>query len=257
MEHTGYRSGRVRIVGAEPAGRSAAMRSEEDAPTSWEPTDWDDDDNIERDEDPPPESLVPPLPHWTEPATGEVPAILSSEPEAEDADPFASLPGPTWREEGADWDAQDEDFEPSMLAGDRTGQGSLDTGPSDRQPWVFDLPGSGSSARRIFGDAQEWDDDNGTWDDLIKNVPAPSWVSEADDEGPITEVMPVVAEDREVPFEAAAPAASPLSPEVSVPDEPVLIDDVDDPIAEPRSRFRSLRSERRPTAASTPGRRPP
>ncbi len=250
LEHTGYRSGRVRIVGAEPAGRSAAVRAEEEAPTSWEDPESDGDA-------PASQSLVPPLPHWTEPATGEVPAIFSRDPGADDADPFASLPGPTWREEGADWEAQDEDFEPSMLAGDRTGQGSLDTGPSDRQPWVFDLPGSGSSTRRIFGDAQEWDDDDSAWEDLTKNVPAPSWVAEGDEEGPITEVIPVVGEHLEDPFEAVAPAPSPPPLDLPVPDERVLIDDMDDPIAEPRSRFRALRSERRPPVAPAPDRRPP
>jgi phosphatidate cytidylyltransferase len=249
LEHTGYRSGRVRIVGAEPAGRSAAMRAEEEAPTSWE--DADDDGDVAASD-----SVVPPLPHWTEPATGEVPAVLSRQPD-EGADPFASLPGPTWREEGADWEAQDEDFEPSMLAGDRTGQGSLDTGPSDRQPWVFDLPGSGSSARRIFGDAQEWDDDDSAWEDLTKNVPAPSWVSEGDDEGPITAVIPVVGGEQEDPFDAVVPAASPPPLDEPVPDERVVIDDIDDPIAEPRSRFRSLRSERRQPGPVVPERRSP
>src|ERR1039458_9696638 len=136
-EPTGYRSGRVRIVGAEPAGRAATRPDEEGRPQRR------DDGELDEPEDQsPPAGLVPPLPHWTEPATGEIPAILGRGHERTEVDSFTSLPGPTWREEGSDWEAQDDDFDPSMLVGDKTGQGALDAGPSDRQPWGFDLPGS-------------------------------------------------------------------------------------------------------------------
>ncbi|MGH9007638.1 MAG: hypothetical protein ACRDV6_07995, partial [Acidimicrobiales bacterium] len=57
LEHQGYRSGRVRIVGAEPAGRAAA-RPEGDEGL----------DDVADDERPGDAgALVPPLPHWTEP----------------------------------------------------------------------------------------------------------------------------------------------------------------------------------------------
>ncbi len=254
LEHTGYRSGRVRIVGAEPAGRSAPPRPEdEEPPPTWRDPNWRGEDGGDE-EGEAPGAVVPPLPHWTEPATGEVPAILSWDTESRDADPFASLPGPTWREEGSDWEAQDDDFEPSMLAGDRTGQGSLDNGPSDRQPWVFDLPGSGSGTR-IFGDAEEWDDDE-AWDDLAKGAPGPSWVGEEDD-GPITEVIPVVGGAGE-PLEELAPepfvAGLPTTDEPPAPEDSPLIDDMDAAFEEPTSRLRSRRSEQR--AAERPERRP-
>jgi hypothetical protein len=60
-----------------------------------------------------------------------------------------------------------------MLAGDQTGQGSLDSGPSDRQPWVFDLPGSTPRVREIFGeDETGWEDGDSDWEDLALAVPA-------------------------------------------------------------------------------------
>jgi len=267
LEHTGYRSGRVRIVGAEPAGRSAAMRSEEDPAADWDERDSESDGP---EGETPDATFVPPLPHWTEPATGEVPAILTRDLGTDDADPFASFRGPTWREEGSDWDGPDDEFEPSMLAGDKTGQGSLDTGPSDRQPWVFDLPGSSDKTGAIFGD-DAWDDDaeNG-WDDLPISPSSPAWGKDEDeDDGPITAVLPVVGADDVVEAQAADAAGVTATPEV--PDERpapsgngVVIDDLDDEIEEPRERFRSLRpSERRlgrPTAPTGPPaaeRRPP
>ncbi|HVX20349.1 MAG TPA: phosphatidate cytidylyltransferase [Acidimicrobiales bacterium] len=94
-------------------------------------------------DDPWPQPDTSGLPHWTEAPTGEVPAVLAREPATPDdgGDPWSSLPGPTWREEGADWAAHEESYEPSMLAPDDTKLGSLDdSGPGDRQPWSFDLP---------------------------------------------------------------------------------------------------------------------
>ncbi len=245
LEHTGYRSGRVRIVGAEPAGRSAARHAEgEEAPPGWGEPSWRHEDEGGEEPAAPAESVVPPLPHWTEPATGEVPAILSWDTESRDADPFASLPGPTWREEGSDWEAHDEDFEPSMLAGDRTGQGSLDSGPTDRQPWVYDLPGS-APTNRIFGDAEEWEDEDSAWDDLAAGSPKPSWANEQD-EGPITEVTPVVSgvADQLDTVEGEPLGASSLGTSPSLDDDS-LIDDLDAAFEEPPSRFRSMRSDQR------------
>ncbi|MCZ7536694.1 MAG: phosphatidate cytidylyltransferase [Acidimicrobiia bacterium] len=56
---------------------------------------------------------VPPLPHWSEPPTGAMPAIFvddEAEPEVADADdPWAALagPGPRFRAEGSDWAGAD------------------------------------------------------------------------------------------------------------------------------------------------------
>jgi phosphatidate cytidylyltransferase len=251
LEHTGYRTGQVRIVGAEPAGRSAAIRDEE-------PADAGDD---AADEQAPPPTFVPPLPHWTEPATGEVPSILGRDGESTEADRFATMPGPTWRQEGSDWEAQDEEFEPSMLAGDQTGQGSLDTGPSDRQPWVFDLPGSTPEPSEIFGDKEGWADDaESEWEELALGASPPSWAS--DDDGPITAVTPAVGPEPagdELP-ELTGVASSPLGDSefddvpLAIGDDPFVIDDID--IEEPKSRFRSLRPSERRAAAPARERRP-
>ncbi|MGD0880670.1 MAG: phosphatidate cytidylyltransferase [Acidimicrobiales bacterium] len=92
------------------------------------------------------------LPHWTEPATGQVPAVLARDA---DAGTGAGILPPTWREEDADWTAHEEEFEPSMFSDERASLGALDeTGGADevRRPWEFDLdsvragqPGPGAS----------------------------------------------------------------------------------------------------------------
>lgn len=77
------------------------------------------------------------LPHWTEPATGQVPAVLARD----EGEGTAILP-PTWREEDADWSAHEEEFEPSMFSDERAALGALDeTRDTDqeRRPWEFDL----------------------------------------------------------------------------------------------------------------------
>jgi len=141
------RSGRVRIIGAEPAGQSVALPGEEPpaappvaeepearAPAPVEPAAPLFDES---------ELAVPDLPHWTEAPTGEVPSVLSRdrEPGLDDEDPWSSLPAPTWREENTDWAAGEDSFEPAMLADDEGRRGSLDdSGDTDRQPWTFDLP---------------------------------------------------------------------------------------------------------------------
>jgi len=77
------------------------------------------------------------LPHWTEPATGQVPAVLARD----EGEASAILP-PTWREEDADWTAHEEEFEPSMFSDDRAALGALDetrATDEERRPWEFDL----------------------------------------------------------------------------------------------------------------------
>jgi CDP-diglyceride synthetase len=77
------------------------------------------------------------LPHWTEPATGQVPAVLARD----DGEASAILP-PTWREEDADWTAHEEEFEPSMFSDHRIALGALDetrATDQERRPWEFDL----------------------------------------------------------------------------------------------------------------------
>jgi CDP-diglyceride synthetase len=94
------------------------------------------------------------LPHWTEPPTGQVPAVLSRDA----GDEGSGISAPTWREEDADWVAHDEEFEPAMFGRDQVALGSLDetdSGDADRRPWEFDLasakPGSPSPVRSSSG----------------------------------------------------------------------------------------------------------
>ncbi len=98
------------------------------------------------------------LPHWTEPPTGQVPAVLAHDSGDEGAGP--GVVAPTWREEDADWVAHEEEFEPAAYGSDQVALGSLDeTDSSDleRRPWEFNLdsvkPGSPSPPRGHDPDA--------------------------------------------------------------------------------------------------------
>ena len=82
--------------------------------------------------------------------------------EGEGADPWASVPGPTWREEDTDWEAHEETFEHSMLAHDEERHGSLDESaePGERQPWTFDLPAAGESPPPVAPEEVSLTDDD-------------------------------------------------------------------------------------------------
>jgi phosphatidate cytidylyltransferase len=110
-----YHSGRVRIIGAEPAGDTVR---EVTGPVADE---------------------HPELPHWNDAPTGQVPAILDSSTGDEQ-----SVAPPMWREEETDWEAQEEVFEPSMLSDDLPAVGALlgerseDVIDVERRPWHFE-----------------------------------------------------------------------------------------------------------------------
>ncbi|HTU40037.1 MAG TPA: hypothetical protein VMF35_18725, partial [Acidimicrobiales bacterium] len=110
-EPTTYHSGRVRIIGAEPAGD-----------TIREVTGPVDDEH-------------PELPHWNDAPTGQVPAILDRSNGEEQL-----VAPPTWREEETDWEAQEEVFEPAMLSDDLPAVGALlgERPDDERQPWHFE-----------------------------------------------------------------------------------------------------------------------
>jgi CDP-diglyceride synthetase len=110
-----YRSGRVRIIGAEPAGDAV---HEATGPVS---------------------ESHPDMPHWNDAPTGQVPAILDRGGSNDEP----HLAPPTWREESADWEAHEESFEPAMLSDDLDPLGALDSGrvervDVERQPWRFE-----------------------------------------------------------------------------------------------------------------------
>jgi phosphatidate cytidylyltransferase len=92
--------------------------------------------------------VVPPdpvnMPHWTEPATGEVPAILSSGAgdDADDLDAWSTFSSsqPRWRGEGTDFERDEyDDF--SRLADDESQIGALDPNrPDPEEFFEFDEP---------------------------------------------------------------------------------------------------------------------
>jgi len=111
-EPPSYHSGRVRIIGAEPAG-----------------------DTI-REVTGPVVDEHPELPHWNESPTGQVPAVLDRSNGEEQG-----LAPPTWREESSDWEAHEEIFEPAMLSEDLPPVGALEesgTVDVERAPWHFE-----------------------------------------------------------------------------------------------------------------------
>ena len=87
-----------------------------------------------------PTAVVPDMPHWTDPPTGQVPAILDRRTEEDDTEAqwsAAGDTGPAWREHSHEWD--DSSFDPSLLADDETRVGALEETPlEERRPWEFD-----------------------------------------------------------------------------------------------------------------------
>jgi CDP-diglyceride synthetase len=115
-----YRSGRVRIIGAEPAGHAVPENGNTAVDDSYD------------------------MPHWNDAPTGQVPAVLDRGTGDEPV-----VAAPSWREEDTDWAADEEMFEPSMLSDDVPAVGSLVNDNNEqvdveRQPWHFgetELPG--------------------------------------------------------------------------------------------------------------------
>jgi CDP-diglyceride synthetase len=163
---------RVRIYGAEPAGALAGADSSvdesEDRERRGEPTFFDESsaglptEQVDAEtlfawrrtaaEDPessgstsgqvprylteePSGSLL--LPHWTEPPTGQVPAIVDRRAGDSDLDPLATGGGPSWREHDHEWD--DDGYDAAFLADDESRLGALDDRSlEERRPWEFD-----------------------------------------------------------------------------------------------------------------------
>lgn len=117
----------VRILGAEEA--QAVLASEGRAP---DPNALDLGAEEQSDE---PGGEAPPLPHWTEPATGTVPAIFTDEADEvdDDLDAWATISGsqPRFRAEGSDW--SEADFSED-LSGEESTLGALsEDGPVDEE----------------------------------------------------------------------------------------------------------------------------
>ncbi len=89
---------------------------------------------------PEPTTVVPDMPHWTDPPTGQVPAVLDRRTEEDGTEAqwtAAGDTGPAWREHSHEWD--DSSFDPSLLADEETRVGALEETPlEERRPWEFD-----------------------------------------------------------------------------------------------------------------------
>jgi CDP-diglyceride synthetase len=201
-----YRSGRVRIIGAEPAGNAV---HEVTGPVV--------EDN-------------PDMPHWNDAPTGQVPAILDRGNGEEEV-----LAPPSWREEDTDWAAHEELFEPSMLSDELPAVGSMmnnnnDVVDTERQPWRFDvndLP----------------DDDTLVIEPDYPADPASSRVAPAAPytPPPPTTAVPVIT-PKEPPATATTsvpPVPNPLAAPSHVADPGLL-----DPPGPPRPRVRAPRTSR-------------
>ena len=201
---------RVRIIGAEPAGtaQGAAAYPDDAADpvtalqgrfaTSTAPGEgevdqprtvpgWLDDGDDAYDEP----AVAPELPHWTDPPTGQVPAVLDRRHEHDPEQGSWSASGdagPAWREHRHEWD--DSAFDPSLLADETTRVGAMEELPlEERQPWEFDDLGtppagtirSWSPSSSGPGDPDPDDDDSDH--ELGTSVPAArSSTTEAEDD---------------------------------------------------------------------------
>ncbi len=128
-----------------------------------EPDDPEPDDAEPDDAEPEVFATSPQLPHWTDPPTGQVPAILDrrTDQEAEE-ESWTQLgdSGPSWRTSDREW--EDNTFEPALLADDQTRMGALeDTPVEQRRPWEFGnlANAGGPSADEDTTTSSWWEDD--------------------------------------------------------------------------------------------------
>ncbi len=174
LDTPGPATDRVRIVGAEPAGEAAPAAAPrlEDAPgdetvdlplPGFDDTDpgiagvrvIDEPAGASADTVDPvapggtamPSGTTTELPHWTEPPTGQVPAVLARDTGDEGTGADSGILPPAWREEHADWVAHEEEFEPSIFGGEHATFGSLDesdTSTIEKRPWEFSFDPAGT-----------------------------------------------------------------------------------------------------------------
>jgi phosphatidate cytidylyltransferase len=163
---------------------------------------------------------VPDMPHWTDPPTGQVPAVIDRRGDDEDADQWsaASDPGPAWREHRHEWD--DSTFDPSLLADEETRVGALEETPvEERRPWEFDdltVAGTTGRAEDVADTADRgaswWDEGDETDSDADAGAverageSSPPGASESDDSAVAISSSPLRISARE------PSAAGPLSP---------------------------------------------
>ena len=174
-----------------------------------------------------PSGPVPFLPHWTDPPTGQVPAVVARHDDDERTESWGSG-GPSWREHDHEW--EDTEFEPSLLGGEDPRLGALEETPlSERRPWEFgDLSSSGQvemdeselepeDETRAWEARSRWSEDTGDrgggerWWDEEEDAERGYWLgasmSEAKDPRPAIHTKPrivVVIPSTGDPFSAPA-----------------------------------------------------
>jgi phosphatidate cytidylyltransferase len=90
------------------------------------------------------------IPHWTEPATGEVPAVLGGEGEDEEAWQSFADSSPRWRDDSKDFDERDDI---AILADGEDRMGALDPdAPGEHELVSFDDLGAATDPRRPAGE---------------------------------------------------------------------------------------------------------
>jgi len=114
-----------------------------------------------------PPAGVPDMPHWTDPPTGQVPAVLDRRGDDDDSEGQWSAvgdTGPAWREHKHEWD--DSGFDPSLLADDETRVGAMEETPvEERRPWEFADLGAAPAADDRAPAAPEGTAGAAWWDD--------------------------------------------------------------------------------------------
>ncbi|MGA2521808.1 MAG: phosphatidate cytidylyltransferase [Acidimicrobiales bacterium] len=143
-----------------------------------------------------PPAAAPDMPHWTDPPTGQVPAVLDRRgDEDEGAWSASGDTGPAWREHSHEW--EESGFDPSLLADDETRVGALEETPvEERRPWEFhDLGAPGERAADDPDATTSWWDEGEERDDTAAEpvvVPRPTVISVPVDRGerPGTEHLP-------------------------------------------------------------------
>jgi len=129
-----------------------------------------------------PSGSVPVLQHWTDPPTGQVPAVVARHDDDERTESWGSG-GPSWREHDHEW--EDTEFEPSLLGDEATRLGALDETPlSERRPWEFgDLSSSDEAAEGPAPEAEArvWESRSRWADDSDERAAGEQWWDEEDD----------------------------------------------------------------------------
>jgi len=162
-----------------------------------------------------PTAVSPDMPHWTDPPTGQIPAVLDRRGEEDSTETqwsAAGDTGPAWREHSHEWD--DSSFDPSLLADDDTRVGALEETPvEERRPWEFDDLTAAAAAEDKWETEHDEERGRGSWwsgeggDEPRTVAPAPVPPAPPSPSGPGLE-----SGDRGVASISSSPLRSPRDP---------------------------------------------